>query len=268
MACSLTFVKMEASANDFVVIDNRRHAVRDPKKLARAICERHTGVGGDGLLLLEPSKKARFRMRILNADGSEAEMCGNGSRCMALFAQKLLRLPAEFRFETLAGVIGARVKGDTVRVRLGNPEGFRGAGNLEVDGRPFSYYFLNTGVPHTVLFVDDLDHIPVDMLGRKIRYHERFKPQGTNVDFVQVTGRQAITVRTYERGVGETQACGTGVTASAIVSVLAAKCSAPVKVTTRGGVLTVSFDRAGGKVANVHLEGKARFVFRGEYTIK
>ncbi len=282
MKKSFPFYKMQASGNDFVVVDNRKKAIRDPKKVTRALCERHTGIGSDGVLLIEPSRKADFKMRILNADGSEAEMCGNGSRCVALYANKVLGLPRRFWIETLAGVIGAEVRGDTVKVRLVDPKDFRPESILDVGGKKFRYYFINSGVPHTVIFVDDLTSFPVDEVGKKVRFHERFKPAGANANFVQVTGRQSVSVRTYERGVGETQACGTGVSASAIVSVLSKRCKPPVKVKTLGGeVLNIYFDhdkfdsRRGQakkyclspsvKVNNVYLEGKAHFVFKGNF---
>lgn len=261
----VVFYKMEASANDFVVVDNRRVSVRRPKEFARRICERHRGVGSDGLLLVERSTKAALKMRIFNADGSEAEMCGNGSRCVALYAHKVLGLPAKFTMETLAGLIGAAVKGDSVRVRLSDPKGFKSRATLTVDGEAHPFYFVNAGVPHTILFVEDLENYPVGELGEKIRFHKEFLPGGTNVDFVQCNSDHLISVRTYERGVGETQACGTGVTASAVVSVLAGWCKTPVRVKTLGGeILRVDFRREGYEVTDLYLEGRAQFVFEGK----
>ncbi len=264
----ILFYKMEASANDFVVVDNRRKLIRDAKKFARRICERHTGIGSDGVLLLEPSRKASFKMRIINADGSEAEMCGNGSRCVALYAREIWRLPSKFTIETLAGIIGAELKGGTVRVRLSDPKDLRPLSTLEVEGKKHPFYFVNTTVPHVVIFVDDLKNFPVDDLGEKIRFHQQFSPRGTNVNFVQVTGEKSLFVRTYERGVAETQACGTGVTASAIVSVVSGKCRTPVKVKTLGGeILSVDFRRDGRRITDVYLEGKAKFVFKGTFSL-
>lgn len=260
----IPFYKMEASSNDFVVIDNRKQKLGRWPLLARLLCDRHTGIGSDGVLLIESSRKADFKMRILNADGSEAEMCGNGSRCVARFAREILKFQNPCLVETLAGIIQAHVKRKTVKVRLSDPRDFGPDSILEVDGRPLRYRFLNTGVPHVVLFVGRLRHFPVSELGEKIRYHARFKPAGTNVNFVQVTGLSAISVRTYERGVGETQACGTGVTASAIVSVLLGKVKSPVKVETLGGeMLTVTCRAEGRRVTEVYLEGGAHFVYRG-----
>jgi len=260
----LSFYKMEASGNDFVVIDNRRKAVREAKKFAVEICDRHRGVGADGVLLIESSRKADFKMRILNADGSEAEMCGNGSRCVALYARQVMKLPAKFLMETLAGPIGADVKKDLIRVKLSDPKEFKSQAVLNADGTAWQYYFVNTGVPHVVIFVEDITNFPVHTIGEKIRFHEVFKPAGTNVNFVQVTGTNAISVRTYERGVGETQACGTGVTAAALISAVSGRCRPPVKVKTLGGeILTVDFKLDSSGVRDVYLEGKANFIYKG-----
>jgi diaminopimelate epimerase len=261
----ISFYKMEASANDFIVVDNRKKVLREPRKFAIRFCERHTGIGADGVLLVEPSRKARFKMRIINADGSEAEMCGNGSRCVALYARKALRLPAKFEMETLAGIIGAEVRGETVKVRLSDPRDYRESFFLDVAGKPYAFNFINTGVPHAVHFVPRLGSVAVEEFGAAVRHHAHFKPAGTNVNFVEVTGGDSIAVRTYERGVGETRACGTGVTASALVSALTGRVKPPVKVRTFGGeILTVCFNLNGLSAGDVHLEGRARFVFKGE----
>jgi len=261
----LVFYKMEAIGNDFVVIDNRKKAVKKPVDFAREVCNRNTGIGADGLLLVEPSRSADFRMRILNADGSEAEMCGNGSRCMGLFACKVLKMGKKLVMETLAGKIGLEVGENAVKVGLSDPRDFREKFNLDVDGEIYPCYFINTGVPHAVLFVYDIEHFPVESLGEKIRYHKEFAPKGTNVNFVKAESDSTIMVKTYERGVGLTRACGTGVTASAIVSVLIGKCKPPVRVKTPGGVLKVDFQYNNGKVSGVTLEGGARIAFKGEY---
>lgn len=262
---SIAFYKMEAIGNDFVVIDNRKKTVKKPVDLARELCNRNTGIGADGLLLLEASKKADFRMRIINADGSEAEMCGNGSRCMGLFAERVLKLGKKLTMETLAGKIALEVGKGTVRVGLSAPRDFRDKFNLDVNGEIYPCYFINTGVPHAVLFVYDIEHFPVESLGEKIRYHREFAPKGTNVNFVKVDSPSSIMVQTYERGVGLTRACGTGVTASAIVSAIIGKCKQPVTVKTLGGLLTVNFQYDDGRVSGVTLEGGARIVFKGNF---
>lgn len=284
----IVFYKMEASGNDFVVIDNRKKTVRDVIKFTREICDRHKSAGADGVLFIETSRRADFKMRIVNADGSEAEMCGNGSRCVALYAHKVMKLPAKFLMETLAGLIGADVGKQKIRVRLSDPKDFKPRAVLKADGEPLSlrsgaaespavpggvavgdgtdwqYYFVNTGVPHAVIFVEDIANFPVQTIGEKIRYHENFKPAGTNVNFVQITDKDAISVRTYERGVGETQACGTGVTASALISAVSGRTRPPVKVKTLGGeILAVDFKLDSSGVRDVYLEGKANFIYKG-----
>ena len=263
----IPFVKMAASGNDFVVIDNRRKIVADPVRFAGEICALHTGAGADGLLLLETSKKAAFKMRIINSDGSEAEACGNGFRCIARFAKERLGLPSLFRFESLSGEIEARAEGKKITVQLVTPSDFRPRAEIEVRGHRLHYSFINAGVPHTVIFVEGLPKIDVENLGRAIRYHDRFKPRGTNVNFAEVEAASEIHVRTYERGVErETLACGTGSTASAVVSSLLGYTRPPVRVRTRGGeILTVDFTSNGKKADHVTLEGEAHFVYDGNW---
>ena len=265
----MVFYKMEASGNDFVVVDNRKKAVRDVVKFTRAICDRHKGVGADGVLFIESSRKADFKMRIVNADGSEAEMCGNGSRCVALYAHEVMKLPSKFLMETLAGLIGADVKKQTVRVKLSDPKDFKPRGLLNADGTDWQYYSVNTGVPHAVIFVEDIANFPVQNIGEKIRYHDHFKPAGTNVNFVQLQEGNQIRVRTYERGVeNETLACGTGVVASAIIAHLFHRVPAPVRAQVQGGdTLEVSFSAQDGRIEDVHLKGPADFVFEGKLTL-
>src|SRR3989338_6178652 len=264
----ISFDKMVASGNDFVVIDNRRHISRDPARLTRELCAQHVGVGADGVLLIENSRKAALKMRIFNSDGSEADACGNGFRCIAIYAHKKMRMPARFQFESGAGLIQAHVKGGRVCVELVKPSQFQEKAELQVSGNRLHYSFINTGVPHAVIFVEALDKIDVNGLGRAIRNHERFRPKGTNVNFVEVQGMHAIEVRTYERGVeGETLACGTGSTASALISCLLGYARSPVRVKTKGGeILTVDFIKQGPKIEKVTLEGPARFVFEGKMT--
>ncbi|MFA7001423.1 MAG: diaminopimelate epimerase, partial [Candidatus Omnitrophota bacterium] len=259
----IRFHKMVASGNDFVVVDNRRRIVRNPVAFTRAVCAAHTGAAADGVLLVEPSRKTAFKMRIYNSDGSQAEACGNGFRCIARYGKEILGLPARFRFESLSGTIEANVTGSTVRVQLVEPSDYRVRRELVVFGHRLHYSFINTGVPHAVIFVAGLEKIDVDHLGRAIRRHESFQPKGTNVNFVEVKGRSRIEVRTYERGVeAETLACGTGSTASAVVSALSGYARPPVEVKTRGGeILTIDFKIRGRKISGVTLEGKARFVY-------
>lgn len=262
----IPFYKIVASGNDFVVIDNREQVIKDPIAFTKKVCALHTGVGADGILLFEKSKKASFKMRIINSDGSEAEACGNGFRCIALYAKKILGFASEFKFESLSGMIEAKVHSNNrVRVQLITPHGLN-ENEIHVNGHRLHYAFINTGVPHAVIFTDNAKKIDVQSLGKAIRYHEAFQPKGTNVNFVEIQGKNLIRVRTYERGVeAETLACGTGSTASSIISALNGYVKTPVQVKTSGGeVLTVDFTLSGKKISNVTLEGEVQIVYEGK----
>lgn len=262
---TIPFIKMVASGNDFIVIDNRAKIIKDALKFTQKICSLHTGVGADGVLLFEKSAKAAFKMRIINSDGSEAEACGNGFRCIARYAKEKHGFPSQFKFESVSGIIQANVKNKSVCVELVKPTGFK-EGELDVSGHRLHYSFINTGVPHAVIFVEGLPKIDVAALGRAIRYHNHFKPKGTNVNFVEVENERGIRVRTYERGVeAETLACGTGSTASAVISSLAGYTKPPVRVRTSGGeILTIDFVRQGNELKKVTLEGEVEFVYEGK----
>lgn len=266
MAHTLSFHKMVASGNDFIVIDNRKRVIKNPAAFAKKVCSWHTGVGADGILLYENSSKAAFRMRIVNSDGSEAEACGNGFRCIALYAKEKMKMGNQFEFESLAGMISANVKGGRVSVGMVKPTEMKLRGELHVSGHRLHYSFINTGVPHTVILAEGLEKMDVNSLGRAVRYHETFKPRGTNVNFVEIKGPKQIHVRTYERGVEkETLACGTGSTASAVVTSLLDYTKPPVAVKTSGGeILNINFRRENGAAVNVTLEGGAEFVFEGK----
>jgi len=270
----IKFEKLVAAGNDFVLIDNRVYRFKATaflRKLARAACERRYGIGADGLLVLDSSSVADVKMRIFNADGSEAEMCGNGARCFAYHvSSRLGNKKTELSLETKAGIVKARIKPGSVMINLTDPRGLKLDLPLNVGGRKIKVNFINTGVPHTVIFVEGLDKIDVQSLGRQIRYHRDFAPAGTNVDFVEVLGKDYIKVRTYERGVeGETLACGTGSSASALIAGLKFFGGASsIKVLTAGGeVLKVHFSREGLKFSGVWLEGKAGLVYKGEYYV-
>lgn len=268
MENSIPFYKMVASGNDFVVVDNRRGIVKDPTAFAREICRPHQGACADGLLLFESSKKANFTMRILNPDGSEAAACGNGFRCIALYAHDILKYSSRMNFESGSGLIEAEVKQkNDVKVQLVKPRVFEMDGIVEVRKHRLHYTFLDTGVPHTVIFVEGLEKVDVFEIGKAIRNHTHFQPFGANVNFVEVKGKKEIAVRTYERGVeNETLACGTGSTASAIVSVLKGYTEPPVSVRTTGGEkLRIDMQRKGQEITKVFLEGKAQFIYKGEY---
>jgi diaminopimelate epimerase len=233
----IRFTKMHGAGNDFVVIDNRDAAWTPSAEAVARLCCRRFGIGADGLLLLETDSRDAFSMRYFNADGGEAEMCGNGARCIARFAHRVGAAGRGMVFRSKAGRHWAEVEGERVRVGLTEPRGIREGVRAEAEGRAFEGIALDTGVPHFVVFVEDLERFDVDRFGRALRWHDAFAPAGVNVDFVRVTGESSIAVRTYERGVeGETLACGTGVTASAIAAHLARAVAPPVRVLTAGGV--------------------------------
>ena len=263
----LSFTKMNGAGNDFVLLDNRDHAHALTAGQIAVLCDRHRGVGADGVLLVEPAQNgADFRMRYYNADGGEAEMCGNGARCFARFAQKISGHPGEkISFETPAGVIGSHLLGDLVRITMCAPHSHRPPWTLAVNGRPLEVHFLNTGVPHAVVFVDDLETVDIVKDGSALRHHEGFAPKGTNANFVQVLAPSRIAIRTYERGVeDETLACGTGVCAAAILHHLRSGDTAPVAVHVRGGdTLQVGFKKTPDGFTQVTLTGPADFVFDG-----
>ena len=261
----VAFTKAVATGNDFIIVDNRAMSIKALSKFAKKVCDRKAAIGADGLLVIEQSKACDFKMRIFNSDGSEAEMCGNGSRCIALYAVKKKIAPPEMTIETLAGMLKASVKSDIVKVMLTEPKDIRWNFCLMIHKCPYKLSFLNTGVPHVVHFADDLDSIDVKNIGSHLRNHGEFGPEGTNADFVKVVGKNRIQVRTYERGVeDETLACGTGSVASALISADAESMASPITVETRSGEnLKVYFDRVEGNFKNIYLEGKAALVYEG-----
>ena len=264
---SLLFKKMHGSGNDFILIDNREGKIRDSQgpDLAALLCRRKFGVGADGLILIENSHRADFKWHFFNADGSKAEMCGNGGRCAARFACVTGIAPRKLSFETDAGIIHADVKGSTVKLQLPRPKDLKLDVPIEIHSETFSLHCLNTGVPHAVYFTPNLESVPIFEWGRLIRFDPCFQPAGTNADFVQISDRHNILIRTYERGVeNETLACGTGAVASAILSACKDLTESPVKVKTQGGeVLTVYFHLDGQEVRDVFLEGETVLVYSG-----
>lgn len=267
----LEFTKMNGAGNDFVLVDNRAGEIHLTTDQIIRICHRQRGVGADGLMLLVPSRsgKTDWAWDFYNNDGSAADMCGNGARCFARYVQRLTGINRPFTFETGAGVITASFTGDRVTVNLTQPKDLRLDESVALSCGTEKIHSLNTGVPHAVVFVPDADQAMVQQLGQEIRRHVHFAPKGTNVNFVQELGPGSIRVRTYERGVeGETLACGTGVTASAIIASTVRGFSSPVKVQVQGGdQLEVNFDRQNGGFTNVRLTGPADFVFDGRIEI-
>jgi diaminopimelate epimerase len=262
----LPFTKMNGAGNDFVLLDNRSGQLRLNSDEIAFLCDRHRGVGGDGVLLLERgSNGADFRMRYYNSDGGEAEMCGNGARCFARFANKLAGPFSQVTFETQAGTIRAMLQGEEVTVTLSAPHGLALNRKLQAQGEELVVHTLNTGVPHVVVMMEDLESTPVHELGKAIRYHPEFRPRGTNVNFVKELGPGKIAIRTYERGVeAETLACGTGVTASALIYSRLRSMASPIRVHVLGGDwLEVAFVDQGEAFREVTLKGPADFAFEG-----
>jgi diaminopimelate epimerase len=266
----LRFTKMNGAGNDFILFDNRAGDIDLARSKIAQLCDRHRGVGADGILLLEkPTNRADFRMRYFNADGGEAEMCGNGARCFARFANKVGGRKAKISFETPAGVISAELKGDLVTLRMTEPTDLRFNVDLSTPAEDQTIHFINSGVPHVVIPVSKIDDAYVRRDGAAIRYHKMFSPNGTNVNFIEKRGPNKIAVRTYERGVeDETLACGTGIVASALIFAASEKSSSPITVLARGGdELQVGFEQVEAGFRNVTLTGPAEFVFEGTIEI-
>jgi diaminopimelate epimerase len=268
---TLNFLKMNGAGNDFVMLDNRKLALELSGEAIAKVCDRHRGVGADGVLMVEPSANgAKFRMRYYNADGGEAEMCGNGARCFARFVNKLEGgTLAHVDFETMAGVISADFVGEQVRINMSPPHSLKLNRQLPVAGESLAVHSVNTGVPHAVVFVDDLETVDVVKLGAGLRYHEAFAPKGTNANFVKLLGPGNIAIRTYERGVeGETLACGTGMVACALITHELHGYASPISVLVKGGdTLRIGFEKSGADYRNVTLHGPADFVFEGQVSL-
>lgn len=264
----IPFSKMNGCGNDFILIDNRDGVVTDDdlSELVRGVCRRRLSVGADGLILIENDRQADFRWRFYNSDGSRAEMCGNGARCAARFALVSGIAPAEMTFETDAGPVHALVDAGSVRVKMPDPADLKLDLRLELESGTVDLSTVNTGVPHAVCIMEQIENLDVLALGREIRYHSDFAPSGTNANFIAVDGSNAIAVRTYERGVeDETLACGTGCIASALVAAARMGMASPLPVRTRSGNhLTIHFTPAGAGFKQIYLEGDARMVSSGK----
>ncbi len=274
----MEFIKYHGTGNDFVIIDGMVGGPFMQPEMIAAVCDRHTGVGADGVIFAcTPSGGADAAMRIFNADGSEAEMCGNGIRCLAKFLYEVLSIrKKEMRVETGGGVkvLELSVSGsevDAVEVDMGlpdlvsrdlpAPDDPSRPGEVTIaaeDGDPPALG-MSRGTPHCVLFVSDVAGAPVSRLGPSLETHSLF-PARTNVEFVRVDGPHAITMRVWERGVGETMACGTGACAAAVAAINSGRCESPVRVDLPGGRLDIRVGSGG----HVYLAGPAVEVFRGE----
>ncbi len=269
----IPFAKMSGTGNDFIIIDHRRVLVPEEvqAEFVSRVCRRMFSVGADGLIFIEESDKADFSWRFYNANGSVAEMCGNGARCAARFAYSKNIAGKKMSFETMAGIIEAEIlgDGDEVSLLMTAPFDFRTGLQVRLGDEDKTFSYMNSGVPHAVLFMDEGAEIPVKEWGHDIRFHDMFQPAGTNANFVQPLADGGIRVRTYERGVeDETMACGTGAVASAIFAEIEGVAASPVEVLTSGGDrLTIIFDLKEGPAAeNVYLHGPARIIYEGQLT--
>ncbi|MHA6246637.1 diaminopimelate epimerase [Pontibacter sp. CAU 1760] len=252
---AITFYKYQGTGNDFVMVDNRKHTFpTEDEALVKQLCDRRTGVGADGLILLQDHPDYDFEMVYYNADGRLGSMCGNGARCTVRFARHLGVIEDVACFLAADGEHQASVERDLIQLKMNDVR------HVEQIGED---HYLSTGSPHYVRFVEDVQELDVYAEGRAIRYNSRFKEVGTNVNFVQKIADDEIFVRTYERGVeDETLSCGTGVTACALVASLKGFKS-PVKVKTLGGDLEVAFDQTDGHFNHIYLIGPAKQVFSG-----
>jgi diaminopimelate epimerase len=270
-ALSLTFVKASGAGNDFVLLDNMDHNLTlDQPSLAQTLCDRHLGIGADGMIVLEPSSRGDFRMMYYNADGSYGGMCGNGGRCAVLVALKRGLTSSTFSFEAVEHLYTGSVRSNVVRMQMKTPYDIRRPVTITVGvSGVYECHYLDTGSPHVVCFVDSVHRINVVEVGRALREHAAFAPGGANINFLQVTDGNTIRMRTYERGVeAETLACGTGALACSIVASRLRDVRSPVNVlTTSGACLTVHFARGPEGFTKLELEGPADILFEGKVLI-
>jgi len=261
---------MAGGGNDFVIIDNRSGRIEDAAAMTRRICTPHLSVGADGLILIENTPRATFRMRYLNADGSPADFCANGTRCAARFAYVNVIAPKRMTIETGAGMVGAEVSdGGHVTLSLQPPHSFIASRPLRIGETVIQGSSIIVGVPHYVVFLrDELWSQDIVPLGRALRSHPDLHAAGANINFVVVRDPHSIEVRTYERGVeAETLSCGSGVVASSVTSAFLGRTTSPVNVLTRSGItLEVSFALDGEVARDVQLRGDARVVYRATMT--
>ncbi len=269
------FTKMHGAGNDYIYVDTQMHDIPDPEKAAIAWSAYHTGIGSDGLVLIgkpQDGRRADYSMRIFNADGSEAMMCGNASRCIGKYLyEKGLTRKDTIRLETLSGIkilklhiqdnkVVESVTVDMLKPRLENAEQFTGTTTLEADGRKFEGTFVCMGNPHFVTFVDDIDTIDIAHYGKILERDKAF-PQRCNIEFAQTTETDIIRTRVWERGSGITMACGTGACATAVAAALTNRASRKSSIAMDGGTLHIEYNEEDG---HVYMTGSAAFVFEGE----
>ena len=260
---------MSGTGNDFIVIDNRKGVIPDESKhnFIKRVCTPKTSVGADGVIFIESSDSVDFRWDFYNADGSSAEMCGNGCRCVAMYAYERDIAGKNMTFETIAGMISAEVNGNSVKIQMTSPQDFRQNLNISLEDSTIEVDSLNTGVPHAIIYCENVENQDLKKTGAAVRHHSCFAPSGTNVNFVQVIDGQTLKIRTFERGVeGETLACGTGAVASAILAGCKGLVKSPTTVKIASGeTLKIHFDNNdyNGSFGTVFLEGPAITTFEG-----
>lgn len=259
----IPFVKYHGAGNDFILIDDRQMTFPlSSHDLIASLCRRSTGVGADGIILLQPSSQADFQMRIFNADGSEPAMCGNGLRCLVDWAHQLGWNQSIYSVETQAGVLRCFIQKQKIGIELGHPRVLFHKTQVDVDGHAFELEVIDTGVPHGVIFVEELKDVEILDVARAIRFHSQFSPGGVNVNFAQVLPDRSLLVRTYERGVeGETISCGTGAAAAGWLALQMQKGAGSIKVRNLQGIHLLEVSSC--PQAGVTLWGQATFVFQG-----
>ncbi len=262
----MKFWKMAGAGNDFIVIDVRGRPFRAEKGFIRKICTRRLSVGADGVILLDESKIADFRVHFYNSDGSVSRFCGNGSRCAARYAFLNGIAAKALSFEGDDGTHSAVVRGGRVRVSVIDAKKVIIPEVVTTGDESWHGGLIDTGVPHFVVERSDIEHIDMDMFGKTIRYHARFRPAGINVDCIRYEDDGSITIRTYERGIeGETLSCGSGCVAATVYAAILKSARSPLSLHTRSQIdLQVFFKKSDGKVYDLFLEGDARILFRGE----
>ena len=257
----IKFFKYQGAGNDFILIDDRKRTFPQNQETIELLCNRHFGIGSDGLILLQDDTNSDFRMVYFNSDGRESSMCGNGGRCIARFAHDLGLAENKVSFTAVDGFHEANIRKDAIRLKMVN------VAKVEIFE---NHLFLNTGSPHHIEFIENVSEINVKNYGRKIRYEAPYFEEGSNVSFVELTTNGSLKIRTYERGVeDETLACGTGITAAAIAAFESGKIKKnKIEVMAMGGNLLVEFERNhSGGYENIWLTGPAEKVFEGEIEI-